>query len=521
MSLLNKMLADLDARAPPGKAAPAAAVSTTPHVVKARAKFRIVTGKSPGPSQRLSILGAVSVLVLTIVAGIYLPERLRTHASSESAGPAAPETVLEKADNRDNALDAEAKAPEDEPPIDFNAETELGDEALTSEIEAEKARVLFLAQAAISDAKTTPKLPESGSDPQFPTTDVDVRRDAPLVDARRGKKDSEKVAGHPPASPAKKAPRASAPGPSSAEIKSKVGKGGNAASSPAVPKHSNTTSPSSMPIKLPVVSNQALTESDDLNAAADEFDAASLAHPSTESEVEEIVAIAAVVPPGSQAASDEVRSRAPVANDATGAGKTKAEPQRATAPATAATRYDAQYTEALAFLDAGRVSEAEHALRQVLAQRPSHTDARTALARLLLTHDRRFDAQIVLEDARSILGTTEKLLLARIYLEQGQAAQAVGLLEAVDGERSGELYAALGSAYQRLSQFARAVQMYQRAVLIEPQEGRWWLGLAIAFESEGNVTAAEQAYVRATTSEALPLALVNYAQQRLSAIQRR
>lgn len=515
MSLLNKMLADLDARAPPGKAPPAAAVSTTPQVVKTRAKFRIVTSKSTGPSQRLSILGALLVLILTIVAGIYLPERLRSHATPETVVPAAPESATEKADNRENALDLTVTAPEDDSPIDFNAETELGDEQFTSEIEAEKARVLFLAQAAIADVKAAPKLPKSGPDPQFPSVGVDVSRGiAPPDIAPPGKKS----AGPASAVPVKAAPRTPASKPSAAIIKSKSGESGDAVTPRVVPINRDTAPP--IPAKMPAVSSPAFTESDNSNAVPDDPDAQSLAHRLPGPELDEATAIAAI-PLRSQPVPDEARLRAPVANDITGANKITAEPKRFTPSAAAAPRQDTQYAEALAFLDAGRVSEAEHALRQVLAHRPSHADARTALARLLMTHDRRFEAQIILEDARNTLSIAEKLLLARIYLEQGQAAQAVGLLEAVDGERSGEFYAALGGAYQRLSQFERAVQSYQRAVLIEPNEGRWWLGLAIAFESAGNLTAAEQAYVRATASEALPLALVNYAQQRLSAMQHR
>lgn len=389
MSLLNKMLADLDARAPPPEV----------HVDNRRGglKFRLVRGDGSAQSQRKTMLLGLLLLVILIAGGLYFPDSWR-----ERMQTAVPDSNSELPQAPVSEPESNASHPPDGPTERAASEFDTGETDYDTLLDEEKARVLFLAQAAISDTR---KNQDAVSTPvRTPTAD----ESRPVI------------------------------------VKPK--------------SRSVTNPPVSHDMDVPVIQQNPVPEK-------------------------------ATIP------------------ESTGSEKISS--------------WDGLYNEALALLDTGRVSEGEQALRQVLLKRPDHLDARVALAQMLITHNRGFEAQLLLEQTRDVLSVGAKLLLARLYLAQNEAQKAVTLLETTDGGGSGEYNAAQGNAYQKLGQFDRAAQLYQRAVLAEPNEGRWWLGLAIAYESADNFSGARQAYQRAAKNENLPVALIRYAEQRLHTIQRR
>jgi tetratricopeptide (TPR) repeat protein len=383
------MLADLDARAPPPEV----------HVDNRRGglKFRLVRGDGSAQSQRKTMLLGLLLLVILIAGGLYFPESWR-----EQMRAAAPDSNSEQPQEPVSEPESDSSHPPDGPVEAGASEFDSREAEYDTLLDEEKARVLFLAQEAISDTRKD-----------------QVAESKPVL--RRAADESQSV-----------------------NIKPK--------------SRSVSPPPASDVVDVPVIQQNTVPKM------------AALAE-------------ATVSEQGSA--------------------------------------WDGQYNEALALLDAGRVSEGEQALRQILLKRPDYLEARVALARVLVSHNRSFEAQLLLEQVREALSVSAKLLLARLYLAQNEAQKAVTLLEATDGGGSGEYYAAQGNAYQKLGQFDRAAQIYQRAVLAEPNEGRWWLGLAIAFESVGNASGAGQAYQRAAQSANLPVALTKYAEQRWRAIQQR
>lgn len=102
--------------------------------------------------------------------------------------------------------------------------------------------------------------------------------------------------------------------------------------------------------------------------------------------------------------------------------------------------------------------------------------SKLAVARLYMDQNRDQDAADVLADL--IAGEAEepfkqvaRLRLAKIYLYQGKAEEAVALLEDKDSEAFGARYAdVLGDAYVALGRFDDARAAYQRA-LSEPNQG--------------------------------------------------
>jgi MSHA biogenesis protein MshN len=79
----------------------------------------------------------------------------------------------------------------------------------------------------------------------------------------------------------------------------------------------------------------------------------------------------------------------------------------------------------------------------------------------------------------------------------------------------------MATLYQRAGRHPEAVEAYSRAVRLNPQQGRWWLGLAISLEAAQNHGAAADAYQRAVQSGGLDSASRQYAQQRLVLLKNR
>lgn len=183
---------------------------------------------------------------------------------------------------------------------------------------------------------------------------------------------------------------------------------------------------------------------------------------------------------------------------------------------------ESQYRLAAASLQQNRVSEAENHLRVALAAQPTHVKTRELLAGLALQGGRWREAQSLLE--QGIAQHPEHYpfaqLLARSYVDHGQGPKALDLLEksreaaGIDGD----YFAFLATLYQRTGRHGEAVKSFNEAVKLRPQEGRWWLGLAISLEATEQWKAAGEGYQRAAASGNLDKQLLQYAQQRLTAI---
>lgn len=168
-----------------------------------------------------------------------------------------------------------------------------------------------------------------------------------------------------------------------------------------------------------------------------------------------------------------------------------------------------------------RVGEAEAHLRVALAAQSSHVKARELLAGLLLQSGRWREAQSLLEQGVSQNPAYYPFaqLLARSYVDHGQEKRALDLLERSRESAGGdaEYFAFVATLYQRAGRHGDAVRSFNDAVKLRPQEGRWWLGLAISLEAMEQWKPASDAYQRAAAS-GLDRQLLQYTQQRIAAL---
>lgn len=187
--------------------------------------------------------------------------------------------------------------------------------------------------------------------------------------------------------------------------------------------------------------------------------------------------------------------------------------------ATPRDRADSDWRRGEAALAGGRAEEGREALRAALRHDPAHVQARQALLRQLLEGRRIDEAILVLQEGLNLLPaqTGWAMSLARLHLEQGELAAADGVLARSQAfaESNADYAGFQGLLKTRLGQHRQAAAHYQRAAALAPNDGRWWLGLGLALESDGRLPEGREALRRALASGNLPADLAAVAEQHL------
>jgi MSHA biogenesis protein MshN len=161
---------------------------------------------------------------------------------------------------------------------------------------------------------------------------------------------------------------------------------------------------------------------------------------------------------------------------------------------TARDKADAELRRAETALASGRSGEALDGLRAALKLDPGYVAVRQALLRQLLDARKFDEAMVVLQDGLENMPTQTgwAVSLARLQLEQGDLAGADRTLARSQGyaEANADYAGFQGHVKSRLGAQRQAIAHYQRATRLAPGEGRWWLGLGLAFEADGRLPEA-------------------------------
>lgn len=178
-----------------------------------------------------------------------------------------------------------------------------------------------------------------------------------------------------------------------------------------------------------------------------------------------------------------------------------------------------KYRQALSQLNKGQVREAMESLYAIVRERPEHLTAWQVLVRLLLEQSRPDEAIRVLSEANSQSGSlTIVMQLARLQAEYGTDAQALLTLQAAHkaGQNNPDYHGFLANLLQRQKQPADAAGEYRRALALRPTEGRWWIGLGLCLEAQGQAQEAKAAWRRGLQLNTLPADLRQFAESKLS-----
>ena len=212
-------------------------------------------------------------------------------------------------------------------------------------------------------------------------------------------------------------------------------------------------------------------------------------------------------------------SEAPSAPPALGKGVKPPTIERAEAAGSPRERAEADYRKAIVALNQGRLDDAVDGLRKTLRDDSMHIGARQLLVRLLLEAKRNDDAAQVLQDG--LQGQPAQLgwamTLARLQVDRGDLAGAWQTLDfsLPAAGHSADYQGFAAHVLQRLGRPREAVVHYLNAARLAPGDGRWWLGLGLALEAEGQTGEAREAFLRAKQSGNLSSALSALVEQKL------
>jgi len=156
------------------------------------------------------------------------------------------------------------------------------------------------------------------------------------------------------------------------------------------------------------------------------------------------------------------------------------------------------YQRAFGFYQQGRVVDAEATLRVALDLAPGHIKARTLAIQLMMEQGR-------LSKAHELLLAGIKLTphhypyvqsLAHLLASQGQMQLALQQMEAAQylATEDSNYLALLAWLYQRNDRHIEAARIYIDSLALNPEQGQWWLGLAISLQVQQDWQGAIEAY---------------------------
>lgn len=172
-------------------------------------------------------------------------------------------------------------------------------------------------------------------------------------------------------------------------------------------------------------------------------------------------------------------------------------------------------------LDNNNIAQAETLFEDVLLVMPEHQSARKQLAALWFGRQAYSDALNLLSQGIDLSPNDIefRVMKARVYLQQNRVQQAFVTLNTMPGVNevvNVEYQSLRATTAQQLNEFSFAAQAYQILVSIEPTASRWWLGLAVAHDSNSEFKQASNAYQMALNKSGLSGSAETFARQRIT-----
>lgn len=180
---------------------------------------------------------------------------------------------------------------------------------------------------------------------------------------------------------------------------------------------------------------------------------------------------------------------------------------------------EAEYQRAVAALRRGAAGEAGDLLRAALKLNPAHVAARQTLLAQLVEQKQWQNAETLALDGVGLLPHRSDwaMLAARIMYEQGDTDEALDTLNqyAAAGRQNADYQILHALLLQRAGRNADAANCYRTALVLRPNEGRWWYGLGRALDADRRDAEARQAFEKARDTGNLPAELQQSVERRL------
>ena len=176
-------------------------------------------------------------------------------------------------------------------------------------------------------------------------------------------------------------------------------------------------------------------------------------------------------------------------------------------------------TEAAQSQDFGKAVAAFDA---ILELDPTRHDVRKRLSVVLYSQNRDNRVVSLLQDGIQLSPDRAdlRLMLGRLWHRQQKTRELYEVLKPIDPnvEDNSEYLELKASAATKLGLFPEAANLYERLANHSPEQSRWWLGLAIALDKQGNVRDALEAYLRATELQQLPGSVTEFVNKRIAVL---
>lgn len=170
----------------------------------------------------------------------------------------------------------------------------------------------------------------------------------------------------------------------------------------------------------------------------------------------------------------------------------------------------------------GVLGQAMQVYRNVLKHEPEQHSARKKLAALLYGQSRFNQAKQILEQGYLLYPEqqTYLLLLARVYLAGNDAVQAMATLDKMKdaGPEAKQKWLQISVLAQKQQNFSKAEEAFRQLAIIEPNQGRWWMGYAFALDSQQDYAKALGVYQQAIASQNLSAQSRQFVENRIQVL---
>lgn len=178
------------------------------------------------------------------------------------------------------------------------------------------------------------------------------------------------------------------------------------------------------------------------------------------------------------------------------------------------------YNQSLLVLNEGNIKESVYKLQESLTLQSDYLPSQQALITLLLQQKEVDLANKYLDQALNQRPQNVALLQlkARMQLMANNPNAALHTLQSFSPPLASNVdyYALIAAIHQQLKNFDLAEQLYHQIVMIQPNEGKWWVGLGAALEAQQHDNAAQEAYQRAAMLHTLDPNLQAFVDSKLS-----
>jgi len=224
-----------------------------------------------------------------------------------------------------------------------------------------------------------------------------------------------------------------------------------------------------------------------------------------------------VLPPASAAVTELPLSKSEAKGE--GRGSATARIEKTPLQPSLQEKAEAEYRRGMGLVSQGQLKDGAEALRQALKVDRNHNGARQLLVRVLLEQRAMDEVQELLNEAVQLQPGRYQwaLSLARLQVERNDpvAAWQTLQLSMAAGSGSADYQGLAGNVLQRLGNYKEAADHYRGALRVSPNDGRWWVGLALALEAGGNTAEARQAFQNARGTGTLSAEMNAFVEQRL------